>query len=108
MAKGEREGSSLLLLWPTLFGAGAMSYSRSSVQSQTIPPMSNRDSCGRGRRSVLCLGERSESSPDSMITSPVPTTEVPSPPGSGICPCRQLFGQVELGKMLQSDPSDYK
>jgi hypothetical protein len=29
MAKGEREGSSLLL-WPTLFGAGAMSYSRSS------------------------------------------------------------------------------
>jgi len=42
MAKGEREGSSLLLLWPTLFGAGGMSYSRSSVQSQTIPPMSKQ------------------------------------------------------------------
>ena len=34
----------------------------------------NRDCWGRGRRSVLRLGERSESSPDSMITSLVPTT----------------------------------
>jgi hypothetical protein len=53
----------------------------------------NRDCLGRGRRSVLRLGERSESSPDSMITSPRSTTEVPSSTGSGICPCNRLYGQ---------------
>lgn len=51
----------------------------------------NRDCWGRGRRSVLRLGERSESSPDSMITSPVPTTEAPSSTGSDICPCNRLL-----------------
>src|ERR1700674_5228329 len=106
MAKGEREGSSLLL-WPTLLGLELCPIQDRLCSRRPSRRCQNRDCWGRERRSVLRLGERSESSPDSMITSPVTTTEVPSSTGSGICPCSRRFGQVPEFDAIQG-PKPYR
>jgi hypothetical protein len=42
-----------------------------------------------------------------MITSSVPTTEVPYSTGSGICPCSRRFGQVPEFDAIQG-PKPYR